>query len=248
MYNKSRKRAKIFGGGLQVAASMWRAVSGEPKRGETVLGDRTFIASELKQRGVAYGAHTDTHAHGDNCGCGAIDKYAVSTELSATYRQDIVATLPVFYGDSIDQADTAINQAFSIRSTIAGSDYMSNASGRKTMDFIERDGAVVKQLDDDHFEAIDFFNEEPGTTIDQEKIAELFAEAGLPKNIQVFAVDVWRGRMYADVVADIAVGYGFEYEAARAIALADFFINQLSVSATLTDGTQPVIYNRVVTA
>ena len=245
-YNVSKLRAKIFGGGLQVASSMWRAVAGAPLRGETVLGDREFIAAELKKRGISYGGHTDNHAHGENCGCGALDKYAHSVKLSGAYHDEISQTAQVFYGPDAEATSPALERAFASRTAISNDErYMSNASGRQTMNLMERDGAVIKELGDQHFEAIDIFNEEPGTTVDQEKVAELFAAAGLPDNIHVFAVDVWRGRMYADAVADIAAGHGYERDEARATALADFFINQLSVSAALTDGTQPVVYNRL---
>ena len=244
-YSKSKNRAKIFGGGLQVAASMWRAIEGAPTNAETVLGDRIFIAGELAARDIHYGAHTDNHAHGENCGCGAIDKYATSTNMSGVHKDHIMATLPAFYGDAFDDQAAAIEQAFASRAAIADDeDYMSNASGRQTMDFIERDGAVVKQLADGHLEAMTLINEEPGTTPDQEAAARLFAETGLPKGIQLFVVDAWRGRMYADAVADIAVQRGYDHQQAHDVAMADFFINQLSVAATLTDGTQPVIVNQ----
>lgn len=241
-YNKSRKRAKIFGGGLQVAASMWRAIAGETLSGETVLGDRRFIADELNQRGVQYGAHTDNHASGDNCGCGAIDKYPRSTELSGEYREDITGTLGVLIDNPAENA--GVQQAFATRAAIASDqEYMSNASGRATMDLILNDGAVVKELENDHLEAIVIMNDEPGTTIDQEKVAELLAAAGLPATIQVFVVDLWRGYEYADIIAEVAVEHGYDEAAAREIARADFLINQLSVAATLTKGDLPVIYN-----
>ena len=127
---------------------------------------------------------------------------------------------------------------------IAGdASYMSNASGRATMDFMLEDGAVVKELSDEHFEAIIIMNDRPRMTIDQEKIANIFREAGLPDKIQIFVIDIWRGRQYAGVVADIAEVYGYARETAEEVALADFFIQQLAVSTTLTKGDLPVILN-----
>ncbi len=246
-YNKSRKRAKIFGGGLQVAASMWRAIAGEALSGETVLGDRMFIAGELKRRGMQYGAHTDNHAKGDNCGCGAIDKYPLSTKMSGKYREDITGTLAALIDNPAENA--GVRQAFRTREQIADdAEYMSSATGRATMDFILDDGAVVKELKNDHLEAIVIMNDEPGTTIDQAKVAEILRAAGLPDTIQVFVVDLWRGYEYADVVADIAAEHEYSREAARETARADFLINQLSVAATLTKGDLPVIYNGKVAA
>lgn len=241
-YHKSEKRAKIFGGGLQVAASMWRAVNGAPLHQETVLGDRQFIAGELKKRGITYGAHTDTHASGDNCGCGAIDKYELSVQKSEKYRSEITATAALFYdGEKVPGIGAALNTRHSIAQDVH---YMSDGAGRRTMDFIEQDGAVVKELGDKHLEALVFMNDKPGTTVDQEEVAKLFREAGLPDKIQVFVVDVWRGRMYADAVAEIAnATTQVDIDKARDITLADFFINQLSVAATLTRGDQPVVAN-----
>jgi hypothetical protein len=56
-FNKSYPRAKLFGGGLVVSSSMWRSIAGMPMGANTVLGDRMFIANELKTRGVPYGGH-----------------------------------------------------------------------------------------------------------------------------------------------------------------------------------------------
>lgn len=198
------------------------------------------MASELKKHDIHYGAHTDSHAHGANCGCGAIDKYQPSTAMSSKYREAITPLVGLLYGD-----DTALGagiaQAFDVRAAIAHDEQcMANASGRETMDFIESDGAVVKQLGGSHLEAIVYINDEPDMTVDQPKVAELFSEAGLPEGIDVFVVDGWRGRMYANVVADIASEHGYDRDTAFRAAMADFYINQLSVSATLTKGDQPV--------
>ena len=244
-YRKSKLRAKIFGGGVQVAASMWRSVAGEPNGGETVLGDRKFIAGKLKSRGIDYGAHTDSHANGDSCGCGAIDKYTLSTEKSAKFHDDITGNTRALAGDALADGEE-LEKAFQVRAAISGdTQYMSDASGATTMAFIEGDGAVIKQLEHDHLEAITIVNDEPGTTVDQRAVIELFEAAQLPTDIQIFVIDVWRGKMYAEVVADIATAeLGADYETARQIAIGDFYINQLSVAATLTDGSQPVIHNK----
>lgn len=110
------------------------------------------------------------------------------------------------------------------------------------MDLIESYGAVIKRLEGDHGEGIVFMNEEEGTTIDQQQVAEMFAEAGLPP-IQVFVVDVWRGRMYADVVADIAAELGYDRSQANDVAMADFFAPTVGFGGShrryATSGVQP---------
>lgn len=44
-FSRSLRRAKLFGGGLVAASSMWRAVEGKSLRGQTLKGDREFIAN-----------------------------------------------------------------------------------------------------------------------------------------------------------------------------------------------------------
>lgn len=244
-FKVSKLRAKIFGGGLQVAASMWRSIIGGPKDddGETVLGDRKFIADKLKEHHISYGGHTDNHAQGDNCGCGAIDKYPETVKMSGKYREEITQTLGLFYADPATH--DGVKQAFDARAAIAGSVvYMSNATGRETADFMIEDGAVIKELVNEHLEAIVILNDQPGTTVDQALAMQLLREAGLPDKIQIFVVDVWRGREYANVVADIASEAGYDRDLAYETGMADFYINQLSVSATLTKGDLAVLMNR----
>ncbi|MGB4762590.1 MAG: hypothetical protein WBP12_04525 [Candidatus Saccharimonas sp.] len=242
-FKVSKLRAKIFGGGLQVAASMWRSIVGGPKDGQTVLGDRKFMASELKKRDVRYGGHTDNNAQGESCGCGAIDKYPTSVKMSGEYRQEILGTLGLFYEDPSTHG--GVQRAFAARQAIASdAGYMSNATGHETADFMIEDGAVIKELVNEHLEAVVILNDQPGTTIDQALAAQLLKEAGLPDKIQIFVVDVWRGREYASTVADIASELNYDRDEAYETAMADFYINQLSVATTLTKGDLPVIRNR----
>lgn len=242
-FKVSKLRAKLFGGGLQVAASMWRSIMGAPKDGHTVLGDRRFIANELKKRSMQYGGHTDNHAQGDNCGCGAIDKYPQSVKVSGTYRAKITETLGLFYDDP--STHEGVQAAFASREAIADdAHYMSNAAGRETANFMIEDGAVIKELVNEHLEAVVILNDQPNTTVDQALARQLLQNAGLPDKIQIFVVDLWRGREYATEVADIASEYGKDRDVAYETAMADFYVNQLSVAATLTKGDLPVIVNR----
>ncbi len=243
-FNKSRRRAKLFGGGLIAASSMWRNVSGGPTNGETVLGDREFISNELKERGIMYGAHTDSHAEGENCGCGAIDKYPEITRNVLKYRQHIEGVLRALYGESYEDNESAIVSAFGQYETIADNQiYFSNADGQSSMDFMLEQGAVVKQLDKNHMEDFVVMNDIEGTTFDQRIFDSKLKERGIAEEVQVFAVDTWRGRMYADAIADIARRHmpTSDLEAVRKQAYADFLIRTLAVSATLTKGDQPVV-------
>lgn len=242
-FNASRRRAKIFGGGLIVASSMWRAISGPAHHQETVYGDRQFIADELTYMNIEYGAHTDNHAHGDSCGCGAIDKYPQITANALKYREQIESTLQAVYGDSyVDNAD-AINSVFeTYAATVKDEQYFSNAEGVKTMDLIKDRGAVVKELADAHLETYVVMNDIEGTTFDQRQFDRKLRGAGVESEPQAFVVDVWRGRMYAEAVAKIATENlsDVDYEDARKKAYADFLVRTLAVSATLTAGDLPV--------
>lgn len=254
-FNKSRRRAKVFGGGLTVAASMWRTVRGEPKEGETVLGDRKFMAAELEALGITYGAHTDTHAKGENCGCGAIDKYQTITHNAVKYKDNIIGVLKALYGDAYEANESAIEAVFAVYESLAaeagGGAYFDDASGKASMDFMLENGAVVKELRGGHMEDFIIVNDVEGTTFDQRKLAEKLKEAGVAEEVQAFVVDTWRGRMYAEKVADIAEKYptevGTDKETVRAQAYADFLIRTLAVSATLTAGDLPVIGRRDAT-
>lgn len=248
IYKRSLTRAKIFGGGLVAAASMWRAVDGSPG-GKTLRGDRKFIAGKLKESGITYGAHTDDHAHGDNCGCGAIDKYGIVSANVVKYRSNIVASLAVLYGDEFEDNADAIADAMGVYDHLDDA-YYGILSGRQAMDDIEKDGAVVKQLEGEHLEGTILINKVEGTTLDQQKLRDTLSERGYSPNVQAFVVDEWRGRMYADAVADIVLeqdGSRNRDEAYR-VAYADFLIRTLAVGATLTKGDLPVLVREAKSA
>lgn len=243
LFGKSRRRAKIFGGGLAASSSMFRAVAGPVYHGETVLGDRQFTAQKLKALGIEHGAHTDNHASGENCGCGAIDKYPQITANAIKFKGQIKDTLRALYGTSFDANEEAIDGVFDTYTALVDDErYFSNASGRQTMDLIESEGAIIKELGDEHLEGVVVLNDNEGTTFDQRMFDEKLRAAGIGAEIQVFVVDVWRGRMYADAVAKIAVenDMASDYEQARKVAYADFMIRTLAVAGTLTGGDLPV--------
>jgi hypothetical protein len=189
------------------------------------------------------GAHTDNHAKGEACGCGAIDKYPEITKNALKYRANIEATLRALYGESYEENVSAIESVFATYQAVSDDEtYFSNAAGKTTMDLIKQDGAVVKELSDQHLEAYVILNDIEGTTFDQRKFDTKLKNAGVESEPQAFVVDIWRGRMYADATAKIAVENipNVEFEEARKKAYADFLIRTLAVSSTLTAGDQPV--------
>lgn len=240
-YTKSLRRAKLFGGGLIASSSMWRAVTGAPHNGETAMGDRKFLATKLAEAGIHYGAHTDSRADDEKCGCGAIDKYEDISRNVTKYKSEIKQSLAVLYGDELGDNQDAIEDVLDMYDTLP-SNYFEGATGRATMDFIEQDGALIKELGGNHLEDLVVLNDVEGTTLDQQKLRDKLESNGLSPDIQAFVVDVWRGRMYADFVSSLAVEQGFDKDESYKRAYADFLIRTLAVSATLTAGDQPVIY------
>ena len=239
-FNKSRRRAKIFGGGLIVASSMLRAtVGGGIEPDETVLQDRVAMAGKLDTRGIRYGGHTDNHAHDEICGCGAIDKYPQITVNALKYRAKITDTLKAVYGnEGFEERREAINEVFeSYEDQVASVSYFKDAEGKKTLEVMEQHGSVIKQLSDEHLEDFIVINDVENTTFDQRLFDEEMEKRGVEGTAQAFVVDAWRGRMYADFIADIAEKeYGMNREWAYKKAEADFWIRTLAVSATLTAG------------
>jgi hypothetical protein len=120
----------------------------------------------------------------------------------------------------------------------ADNHYFSDAAGQKTMDFMSQDGAVLKRLDDDHLECIFIFNDVNGETFDQPQLDAKLRSEGISEIVQAFVVDVWRGRMYAELVASIARANGVQGDVRQLtqIAYADFLIRTLAVAARLTRG------------
>jgi hypothetical protein len=243
--NRSRRRAKVFGGGLVAASSMWRTISGNANNGETVFGDREFIADELAERNIQFGGHTDNHAEGSNCGCGAIDKYPDITKNALLYEENIRGILAALYGNDYDASKGAINEAFGNYKSLADN-YFTNASGKKTEELMLDRGAVLKELSDSHLEDFIVINDVEGMSFDQPMLDALLKEKNINDTVQAFVIDTWRGRMYASAIADIAkVKLGREdSEYVEKVAYADFLIRTLAVSGTLTAGDLPVLGHR----
>lgn len=233
-------RAKIFGGGLVTASSMWRAVDGRSDYA-TLQGDREFVADLLESHNIHHGAHTaQGHGAGGACGCGAIDNYQEITRNSTRYREDISNILRGLYGADYTANVDAIERVLDTYSTLSDQ-YFAGTDGAQTMRYIESHGAVIKELVGEHKEDLVVINDVEGTTFDQEQLRKKLIERGLSPEIQAFVVDLWRGRMYADFIADRAAEIGHDREDSFKLAFADFLIRTLSVSATLTAGDQPVI-------
>lgn len=244
-YKRSLLRAKIFGGGLVVFASMMRsAVWGKEVSGSTVLEDRKQAAGILSDLAIAYGGHTDNHATGENCGCGAIDKYPEITANALAFQSEIKQVLKLVLGNDYDAYENEIREVFSVYEGMVKhkKPYFADAAGAKTRALLEKTGAVIKELADDHLEDFVVINDVEGETFHQRQFDELLKARGVGGTAQAFVVDLWRGRMYARLAAQVGVKRGFDEDEVFKKALVDFLIRTLATAGTLTSGDQPVFY------
>ncbi|HYG84000.1 MAG TPA: cadmium-containing carbonic anhydrase [Verrucomicrobiae bacterium] len=237
-----RLRAKIFGGGLTAATSMFRAVMGQAHP-DGVLADRRLVAEMLKNRTIQFGGHDDDHAHGTVCGCGAIDKYALITENIVRLQPNILGSLETLLGKpAIGAMQPTLNAVFGLYHQLnTQKSYFTDSEGAKTLQLMLRQGAVIKRLGGPHLEVFVVVNMVPRTTFDAMKFDAALKNKGITTPIQVFVVDAWRGDLYAEAVAHYANEvYKKALQQARATAKADFLVRTLATAATLTAGDLPV--------
>lgn len=228
-YKTSLNRAKVFGGGIVMTQVALMATNNT----SATSSDELFTDASrlLAQKNIAFGAHTDQHAHGDNCGCGAIDKMPQILANVTMYGTQIQTTLESLLGadfnaDAYSSAEQNMRRAY--EETIDFNTY----TGSKTMAEILDSGAVVKQLNGDHQEDFVVLNFQEDTTFNQRGFFE-----HTDNKAQAFCVDVWRLQKYAEAV-------GGEDTRAQAEALYGMLIYTLATSATLTDGSQRVFINQ----
>lgn len=244
-YGNSHLRAKVFGGGLTVATSMLRTIQGASNPSRTLSQDRAFMIDKLNEYDFSHGAHTDDHASGDNCGCGAIDNYEKITANAIKYRAEITESLKAVYGDRYADNDAVIQQAFAQYDGLASNDaYFADTNGKKSMEQILESGAVVKELSGHHVEETIVINWVKGTTLDQQLFTQEVKNACIekPKTVQAFSVDAWHGEEIAETATAIALEEDptLDRETTYKLALADFWIRTLATAGTLTAGDLPV--------
>ncbi len=218
---KSLNRPKVFGGSPAMAVAI---VIGTGQAPEMSLQE-TFSnsISELKKKMIGFGGHTDTHAHGDNCGCGAIDKAPATITSTVKYQKQIWDSISALGVDTTG-LDEVLASFGEYASHVTDQPY----SGRAVMEEIVDSGKVVKQLDDDHKEKYIVLNTVPGFTINQERIRHISDD-----KIQVFGVDVWR-------MQELAAKFYPDNPELQHKALLSELVYTLGVAAILTKGDLPV--------
>lgn len=222
VHEKARSlfRPKTFGGSATNTTAGLIATG--RAAGATLRETFTKAIGTLEDRRIGFGAHTDDHAHGPNCGCGAIDKAPQIIDNVITYENEIRGVMDML-GIEQRHADRTFDEFKGFQPTMDAESY----KGADVADEVIEEGKVVKELEGKHLEMYVLLNEVYGTTVDQEKIRDLSQG-----KIQVFGLDVWRLRELS--------GRAFDEPEDQAVAFAGMIAYSLGVSATLTAGDLPV--------
>jgi hypothetical protein len=145
------------------------------------------LTRELYERGEPVGVHTDTHATGENSGCGANDKlptiYAMIVREHAYIRQVAESILGEPIADDVHEsivARASERQAFS-----SGSDVASSVVG------------ASEKLEGQHNEVVAVINLVPGTTLDRERVASVYGD-----ELQAFNIDAWAFEASARMISE----------------------------------------------
>ena len=243
----NRHRAKIFGGGVTMSSSILIGTGLAKLKGENNLKS-IFKAgiSLLQDKGIGYGAHTDTHAaHEDiqlkaenphacnpNCGCGAIDKAPVIIRNAVKYREEITGSINAIgveaLGISTDGLESVLDEFETFAADMDDSDY----TGTDVKKDVQANGKVTKRLADGHREGYLILNLVKGKTVDQGKIREVSGDL-----LQAFAVDVWR---MIDIADRTFTNDGVIDTEQRDRAFLSQLVYTLATSPTLTKGDQAV--------
>lgn len=218
---KSLNRAKVFGAGLAMGLAGRIGVQG--LTASTLTDEFAATMDELDERGLDYGGHSDNHAHGPNCGCGAIDKANIIIATAIKYETEIRDSL-----NALGSSDNGLAGIFTNFEGAAVKIADQPYAGRSVWDKLRGRGKVNKELADDHFEMFVVLNKVRGMTVNQEIIRQ--ATGGL---VQVFAVDLWR-------IEDIAKSQFPDDEKDAHVAELSQQVYTLGTAATLTAGDLPV--------
>ena len=134
----SLNRAKVFGGGATMAVAARIGVDG---LSEQTLGEEFKVAmDELDEKYIGFGAHTDSHAHGENCGCGAIDKAPEIIANTVKFRDQITATIKAL---GIEDDLTSVFEKF-LDASIRTKDQ--EFSGKQVSESIKAHDKITKRL------------------------------------------------------------------------------------------------------
>ncbi|CAN5463218.1 hypothetical protein BH10PAT3_BH10PAT3_5640 [soil metagenome] len=215
---RSLDRSKVFGGGatMIVAAEIGNGSSSSLEE----LFDTTI--DRLDEKKVPFGAHTDDHAEGANCGCGAIDRAPEIIKNALVFKNDILSSIEAVTGQP-SASNLPLIEAFKNFENYAATHQNEEYNGSIIMGMIVDSGKIVKQLIGPHLEARIVLNTIPNFTVNQRRVREISDE-----HAQVFAVDEWRLKLLSEKMYDTDVS--------RARAYYGMLIYTMATAGTLTVG------------
>jgi hypothetical protein len=221
-FKRSLNRAKVFGGSVTMASA---SLIGAGQAGKQPL-DAVFgtAVTTLEDKNMDFGAHTDEHASGENCGCGAIDKAPEAVLAALKYEAPIRNVIDALGADN-GQLD-AVYENF--RAYVRDMPGQAPYSGRKVMDQIMGAGKVIKKLGGQHRERRIILNTVRDHTVNQHLIREATDDRA-----QAFAVDIWR-------LEDIAARLFPDDPEGQSQAYLSELVYTLAIAAVLTKGDLPV--------
>ena len=218
---QSLHRAKIFGGGATMTVA---ALVGQGKSKDDDLQDLFSTAiGDLAKHDLPFGAHTDDHASGDNCGCGAIDKAPRIIENVGVFEDNIKGAAALILGD-----DEGVQEVIDNFKGYHQDHHEDAYKGAGVMLEIEDEGKIIKELTGDHQEVAIVLNTIPGYTVNQQHIRSISNEQA-----QVFGVDVPR-------LTTVSERLYPEDKAAQKKAFISMVVYTLATAGTLTKGDLPV--------
>jgi len=222
-YKRSLNRSKVFGGSATMATAS--AIGLGEASGQSLNAAFENSIKTLDAKDMDFGAHTDEHMHGKNCGCGAIDKAPQILFASLKYEMPIRGAITLLLDQVAGLNEVYANFRAYVQQIAADPDY----SGKAVMDLIlnNKHSRIVKQLGGEHKECRIVLNTVRDYTVNQKLIREMTKDKA-----QIFAVDVWR-------MQDIA-GKLYGEKSAQQRAFLSELIYTLATAAVLTKGDLPV--------
>lgn len=182
-YKRSLNRSKVFGGSATMTTACFIGLGQAGNQPLNQVFEKAI--KTLDKKSMDFGAHTDEQMHGNNCGCGAIDKAPQILFASLKYEIPIRGVITMLSNYVSGLNDVYGNYRIYVQHLASQPEY----SGMKVMDLIlnNKHSRVVKQLGGNHRECRIVLNTIRGYTVNQKLVRDATQDEA-----QVFAVDVWR--------------------------------------------------------
>jgi hypothetical protein len=221
-YKRSLNRSKVFGGSATMTTACLVGLGDAGKHTLNQVFERAI--KTLDEKGMDFGAHTDEHMHGNNCGCGAIDKAPQILFASLKYEIPIRGVITMLSNYVSGLNDVYASYRTYVKQLASQPEY----SGMDVMNQIINSSHIVKQLGGDHHECRIVLNTVRGFTVNQKLVRD-----ATQNEAQIFAVDVWR-------MEDIAHKLFPNEPERQHQAFISELIYTVATAAVLTKGDLPV--------